>query len=128
MSDTDSNAGMFIWIDLRRYIRGTAEISALRRGGPDSNVFEEREALLDEICQKNGVSITRGSSFLTEEWGWFRLTFTLPDATLMIGIDRLIKSLAEVDQLGWGTTESDKSGERLKAVLNHLKHGDDEGK
>jgi hypothetical protein len=53
-----SYASMFIWIDLRRYIQGTAEVSDLRRASTDSSVFEEREAILDNnICVKNVVSI-----------------------------------------------------------------------
>lgn len=96
-----SNAGSFLWIDLRQYILGGAEIQELQRGAAASEVFEKREAVLDEALLRHGVAIARGSIFFTEELGWFRLTFTLPKEELAEGLRRLASALAEMGDFAW---------------------------
>lgn len=105
---TNSNAGMFIWIDLRPYILGSSDPSALSRSRPDSGIFGKRESVIDRICMKHKVSIAQGSIFETEEWGWFRLTFTLPREVLILGIERLMKALDEVKKTGWDESKKDR--------------------
>jgi aspartate/methionine/tyrosine aminotransferase len=107
-----SNAGVFLWVDLRKYLLadGDADMHHLRRSAnaADSARYEEREAFIDATCMKHGVSIARGSLFFTEEWGWFRLTFTLPLEELREGIERMCKALSEVQLHSWGVTGVDK--------------------
>jgi bifunctional pyridoxal-dependent enzyme with beta-cystathionase and maltose regulon repressor activities len=97
---------MFLWIDLRRYLgaartRGNVNSKAVDSGGATRETLLEREAFIEEMFMKNGVSISRGSIFFTEEIGWFRITFTLPREPLLEGIDRMLKALSEVERKGW---------------------------
>ncbi|KAK0616998.1 pyridoxal phosphate-dependent transferase [Immersiella caudata] len=96
-----SNAGSFLWIDLRKYILGSADIRLLRRGEAGSALFEEREAVLDRTLLRRGVSLSRGSIFFTEELGWFRLTFTLAKEELTQGLERLASALVEIRGCAW---------------------------
>ncbi|KAK0640776.1 pyridoxal phosphate-dependent transferase [Cercophora newfieldiana] len=95
-----SNAGSFLWIDLRQYILGGADIRLLKRGG-GASPFEEREEILDGALLQHGVSLSRGSIFFTEELGWFRLTFTLPKQELEQGLHRLVSALADIRDRAW---------------------------
>jgi bifunctional pyridoxal-dependent enzyme with beta-cystathionase and maltose regulon repressor activities len=101
MDSTTSNAGSFLWIDLRKYILGGADIGLLRRGEEGSAPFEEREAVLDRTLLRHGVSLSRGSIFFTEELGWFRLTFTLTREELTQGLERLASALVEIRGYAW---------------------------
>lgn len=74
----------------------------------DSARYKEREALIDAACMKHGVSIARGSLFFTEEWGWFRLTFTLPPDELRQGIERMAEALSEIQRRDWEAAGADK--------------------
>jgi len=62
----------------------------------ESEKYQELEALIDRTCMKHGVSIARGSLFGTEELGWFRLTFTISEEEIRLGIQRLVEALEEV--------------------------------
>lgn len=41
---------------------------------------------------KNGVWIATGEAFQSEEPGWFRLTFAMPEKELRFGLDRCVIS------------------------------------
>jgi hypothetical protein len=69
--------------------------------GQDSNMYREREAFVYDTLMRNGVSLSRGSIFFTEELGWFRLTFTIPREELVEGMSRLMKGLSEVERHDW---------------------------
>jgi bifunctional pyridoxal-dependent enzyme with beta-cystathionase and maltose regulon repressor activities len=86
---------------LRKYILGGADIRRLKCGEAGSAPFEEREAVLDRVLLRHGVSLSRGSIFFTEELGWFRLTFTLPKEELTQGLQRLASALAEIRDHAW---------------------------
>jgi len=96
-----SNAGSFLWIDLRKYILGDGDVQALKRNGSASALFGKREAVLEEVLLRHGVSLSRGSIFFTEDLGWFRLTFTLPKEELAQGLNRLASALGEVRDSAW---------------------------
>ena len=94
---------MFLWIDLRRFLDPASSSTVqeginprFKRPGPNGHIFEQRELVIDDLWYKNGVSIARGSSFFTEEWGWFRMTFTVSQEALVEGIRRMIAALSEL--------------------------------
>lgn len=98
------NAAVYIWVDLRRYLfpasRSDPDFSLLNATTPGSPVYKEREARIVAICVKNSVLIGHGSNFFTEELGWFRVTFTAQKEALLLGLDRIWKSLQEA-QAEW---------------------------
>ncbi|KAK3666140.1 hypothetical protein LTR22_003146 [Elasticomyces elasticus] len=99
------NAGIFLWVYLGQ---GTASSgtpdSAVRKSGREqadvaSVTLEAEHAydlLLTDTCLKNGVMIGRGSRFLSEEAGWFRITFSADEEALRIGLDRIGQSISEL--------------------------------
>lgn len=46
---------------------------------------------------KNGVMIAPGHVYMAEEYGWFRITFTVGDDALKEGLKRFLKSIEEVE-------------------------------
>ena len=64
---------------------------------PDASICKQRELRITEICTRNGVMIAPGSVYMPEEFGWFRVTFTLQKRALEEGLDRLRSSLVEVE-------------------------------
>jgi len=100
-----SYAGLFLWIDLRPFMLDDSEDvekQHLLRKTVDLARHQELEALIDRTCMKHGVSIARGSLFGTEELGWVRLTFTISEEEIRLGIQRLGKALEEVKGGRWG--------------------------
>ncbi|KAK8017137.1 1-aminocyclopropane-1-carboxylate synthase [Apiospora marii] len=93
------NAGVFIWVDLRRYLRGG---NSLAGGGgaatslsigalspSELTMYRDREAALAKRCMQHGVGISPGSGFSTEELGWFRIGFAVERQALQTGLQRL---------------------------------------
>jgi len=76
-------------------------VSALKANGPLSHIYVQREEVVYETCMENGVSLSRGSIFFTEELGWFRLTFTVLGKELEEGMKRLMAALSKVEQYDW---------------------------
>ncbi|KAH8898013.1 PLP-dependent transferase, partial [Thozetella sp. PMI_491] len=98
----EMNAGLFIWVDLRYLILPQSspeprDYSVLKRPSPDDNVYEKREATIANICIRNGVMIAPGHAYMSEEYGWFRLTFTVGREALHEGLNRFLRSLKEVE-------------------------------
>lgn len=58
--------------------------------------YKEQEIKIADKCQKNGVMVAAGHVYMAEEYGWFRLTFTVGQDALKEGLDRLWRSLQEV--------------------------------
>ncbi|KAL2068315.1 hypothetical protein VTL71DRAFT_16413 [Oculimacula yallundae] len=75
-----SNAGLFIWIDLREYFQGL--------GTADEKAVKEKEVV--KRCEEKGLFIGYGSNFFTGEIGWFRITFTMREEVLRVGLKRLV--------------------------------------
>lgn len=47
-------------------------------------------------CFASGVVISLGSSFSTEELGWFRVSFAVEEQALHVGLQRLIQCLESI--------------------------------
>ncbi|KAL2267249.1 hypothetical protein VTJ83DRAFT_4526 [Remersonia thermophila] len=102
----NTNAGMFIWIDLRRYLTGKAEVAPgeLSLHGlseEEKAKYRHRESELGRRLFENGVNIALGTWFATEELGWFRLGYTVSREALETGLERIRKTLREVEESGW---------------------------
>ncbi|QMW26756.1 hypothetical protein G4B84_002001 [Aspergillus flavus NRRL3357] len=100
----EMNAGLFIWVDLRHLFipkssRDQTGYRELRVTSPDTSVYKQHEQSFADICAQNGLMIAPGSIYAAEEFGWFRLTFTVGKNALEEGLRRLDKSLkaAETD-------------------------------
>ncbi|KAF3019788.1 hypothetical protein E8E14_012017 [Neopestalotiopsis sp. 37M] len=101
----DSNAAVFIWVDLSCYMlpksmldRG--DFSKLRStmSEADAVVCLELESKLAATCLEFGVMISPGSIYASEEFGWYRVTFTLAEAALREGLNRLKRALEHVSR------------------------------
>ncbi|KAJ5505344.1 Pyridoxal phosphate-dependent transferase major region subdomain 2 [Penicillium expansum] len=89
-----SNAAFYLWI--RLVPARIVEADALT---PSPNVSNIKRLLVD-TCKRNGLSIKDGAHYFAEEPenGWFRVTFTVSNAVLEVAMERLVKSL---DDLEW---------------------------
>ncbi|GAA5967423.1 hypothetical protein JCM3765_001871 [Sporobolomyces pararoseus] len=83
-----SNAGHFVWIDLRKYLPERSEEDGryLREG-------VEREEELAKHFLRNGINVARGSAYSYPIPGFFRLTFTLRPDYFQIGLSRFERAL-----------------------------------
>lgn len=95
------NAGVFIWVDLRRFLFPKSTCSepnfaVLRNTSPDISLYKEREAFIVNRCIDNGVMISPGTIYATPELGWFRITFTVGKYALEEGLRRIWKSLEQI--------------------------------
>lgn len=109
--ETFSNAGVFVWVDLRRYLCSaltqgeTAHkyggLSARHLSSSDLALFREREMSLFNRCIVGGVGISLGSSFATEELGWFRISFNVEECALRVALERLLVCLKAIEIDGW---------------------------
>lgn len=79
------NAGLFLMVDLRKYFQKQS----------DSNSREEE---ITEKCLKKGLMVAKGSNFVAEEVGWFRVTFTPADGAFEVGVQRLLNVLSELNR------------------------------
>ncbi|KAF9891371.1 hypothetical protein FE257_004227 [Aspergillus nanangensis] len=96
----EMDSGLFIWVDLRHLVGSDLEArnsgyKALKVTSPGASVYKQREMRIAELCIKNGVMIAPGHVYVAEEYGWFRITFTVGKQALKEGLDRLWKSLEE---------------------------------
>jgi 1-aminocyclopropane-1-carboxylate synthase len=82
-----SNAGFFIWIDLTH---------ALQKMSGDSPL--EKERALNLRMLDGGVHLATSEAFYGEEYGWFRITFTVEEKILVVGLKRLVQVL-EADEV-----------------------------
>lgn len=72
-----SNAGFFIWVDLTAYLNamdGTSEL--------------EKERTMNYKLLDAGVHLATSEAFYGEDYGWFRITFTVQKETLLLGLKR----------------------------------------
>lgn len=110
-----SYAGVFIWIDLRCFLLDdptihnspidTSAYEDLKVTSPHSTKYLAREAKLANLAIDHKVLIARGSIYSTEEYGWFRITFTMEREALMEGLKRLWEVLEVIRVEGWGDAD-----------------------
>ncbi|CAI6227106.1 unnamed protein product [Periconia digitata] len=101
------NAGVFIWVDLRQYLP-EASVEELPSGSqegapPPADAKQTRETRLFKRLMGERVIISNGSSFATEELGWFRISFAVEEKALITGIERLARCLQHIKARGWET-------------------------
>lgn len=92
------NAGVFIWIDLRDWFRGQhpcGDDNGLLVSASDNSIYRAMESSLGRIWWDQGVMISKGTSYMTEELGWFRIVFTVDEDCLKAGLDRFVDGLNE---------------------------------
>ncbi|TRX91993.1 hypothetical protein FHL15_007090 [Xylaria flabelliformis] len=97
------NAGLFVWVDLRRYLyhkpqenKGSDQPST-EASSSGAQLHRDRESDLLKRCLDNGVMISSGSSYSSEELGWFRISFTVEKQALHVGLQRLLKCLQAIE-------------------------------
>ncbi|KAI9802535.1 MAG: hypothetical protein M1833_001607 [Piccolia ochrophora] len=73
------NAGFFIWLNLSAHLPPSSS--------RDLTPIERERALAEKLL-RNGVYLSTGEEFHSEEAGWFRLVFTHPEAKLREGLRR----------------------------------------
>lgn len=97
------NAAVFLWVDLRDSLLGDSyagDVRALSMSSPEMQKFKRKQDLLSKTWQENGVMIAKGSAFLSEELGWFRIVFTAEEAALRTGLQRFIEVLQALKHSG----------------------------
>jgi DNA-binding transcriptional MocR family regulator len=72
-----SNAGFFLWADLSRYLESQPGETPL-----------QRERSLNELLFNGGVHLATSEAFSGEDSGWFRITFSVDEARLRLGLNR----------------------------------------
>ncbi|KAJ8130028.1 hypothetical protein O1611_g3606 [Lasiodiplodia mahajangana] len=103
----NANAGTFLWIDLRRYLQNSGKqetgsnLSTLRSPLSNLESYQHRETELFKGCFERGVIISTGSSFCTEELGWFRICFAVEKQALSTGLQRLLECLKVIETSNW---------------------------
>lgn len=98
-----SNAGIFAWVNLQRYLydKSDSGFSATESLRTDDQFYRDREMALWNRLLASGVGLGLGSWYSSEEPGWFRISFTVEKDSLKIGLERLLKTLREVEAEGW---------------------------
>lgn len=64
---------------------------------PNADIYKQREMRIAGICMKNDVMIAPGNVYMPEEFGWFRVTFTVGKAALVEGLERFWRTLGDVE-------------------------------
>lgn len=65
---------------------------------PESRTYKQRELRIGDTCIKNGVMIAPGHIYMPEEFGWFRVTFTLGKEALREVLSRFWRALKEAEE------------------------------
>jgi 1-aminocyclopropane-1-carboxylate synthase len=74
-----TNAGFFIWIDLSKYLEEMPGHTAL-----------EKEKEMNRRLLDGGVHLATSEQFYGEDYGWFRITFSVEKDVLELGMKRFI--------------------------------------
>jgi bifunctional pyridoxal-dependent enzyme with beta-cystathionase and maltose regulon repressor activities len=90
---TCRHAGVFVWVDLRQY---------LDENSTPTDLTLDSEVKLFKRLLGAGVVISQGSSFGTEELGWYRISFAVEEDALNMGLKRLGMCLHSIKNDGWG--------------------------
>lgn len=84
-----SNAGFFLWADLSQYLHSQPGDTPL-----------QREQSLNELLFNGGVHLATSEAFSGEDSGWFRITFSVDEKLLKLGLDRYTPFLIHLIK-GW---------------------------
>lgn len=98
---TESEAGLCLWIDLRRHLR--------RESLPG-----EME-LYQYLLNQHRVHISPGTGFKTQDAGFFRICFSQPSELLIEGLNRIQQGLVCWDRM------NDGSGRQRKQFRNNVR-------
>jgi DNA-binding transcriptional MocR family regulator len=74
-----SNAGFFIWVDLSAYLEAM----------PGRTKVEKERTMNGKLLDA-GVHLATSEAFYGEDYGWFRITFTVAKDTLELGLKRCV--------------------------------------
>ncbi|KAH6612180.1 pyridoxal phosphate-dependent transferase [Boeremia exigua] len=86
----EMNAGLFVWIDLRRFMPTANDDGTVHNAGCSRASINQKEELeFAQICMQTGVLVAPSHLYGSEELGWFRITFTLSSDALEEGLRRL---------------------------------------
>ncbi|KAL8658370.1 MAG: hypothetical protein Q9226_001046 [Calogaya cf. arnoldii] len=113
-----SSAGFFLWADFRGLLGADIGIvdDAVREGEGEQQVeavaanekpaqgqvyktskrAKERDEWFFGKLMEAKVFIATGDAFFAEEHGWYRVTFSVPESVLKVGLERLERVLKEV--------------------------------
>jgi len=72
-----TNAGFFIWVDLTSYLDAMP-----------GNTKLEKEREMNNRLLDGGVHLATSEQFHGEDYGWFRITFTVETKILELGLKR----------------------------------------
>jgi 1-aminocyclopropane-1-carboxylate synthase len=73
-----SNAGFYIWTDLTKYLSSFP-----------GKTERDKERAMATAFLDGGVFIASSEAYFGEDYGWFRITFTVDKDTLELGLKRL---------------------------------------
>lgn len=82
-----SNAGFFLWVDLRPYLDG---VSVGEKTNTTIEARWEAEEELGKRFSANNVSINAGRGYASPEPGWFRVIFSQEEKTIREGLRRWV--------------------------------------
>ncbi|KAG9569391.1 hypothetical protein KCU71_g2259, partial [Aureobasidium melanogenum] len=92
----EMNAGLFVWVNLQFLLSNDKDHSILRSTSKDAEIHKQHELKIADTCAKHGVMIAPGNVYMPEEYGWFRITFTVGTQALREGLDRLLVAIKEL--------------------------------
>ncbi|KAF3936585.1 hypothetical protein ABW19_dt0206426 [Dactylella cylindrospora] len=103
-----SNAGFFVWVDLRRYLakvklppENDGKINNGKTNIPGAPPgAQKRDKMLWDKIVDGGVYIASAEMFFGEEHGWYRFSFSTNKEELELGLGRLEKVLKDVEENG----------------------------
>ncbi|KAF3918310.1 hypothetical protein ABW21_db0205137 [Orbilia brochopaga] len=100
-----TNAGFFIWVDLRRWFDKVklpdgddGSIPGRGTNLPDAPPgAQKRDKILWDKMVDGGVYVATSEMFFGEEHGWYRFSFSMGKEELELGLGRMDKVLKEVE-------------------------------
>ncbi|KAL8810451.1 MAG: hypothetical protein Q9223_007756 [Gallowayella weberi] len=109
-----SNAGFFLWADFRGLLGADIIVNTEEREQVEAVAVNERPSQIYKTSKRAKkidewffrklleakVFIASGDAFFAEEHGWYRITFSLPEKVLQLGLERLKSVLEEVKKEG----------------------------
>ena len=106
----ESVAGLYVWIDLREYVKPLSKAGEL--------------ALMDKFLT-GGIYITPGVAFQAPEYGWFRIIFSKNEHDMKLGVKRIIKVLQMIRKFPAEIGHDEESLDDLVTNLQEKIRGSD---